>query len=1040
MKLSELSVKRPVAVIMAVMIFVVIGIYSVTMLPMDMMPEMELPMGVVITQYPNVGAKEVENLVTKTVESSLGSVSGVAGMTSQSSEGLSLIMLEFDTSVDIDEAITNVKDQVSLIEDYLPEEAQEPMVLKLDMSMMASAMFTVSYDGYDSVQTKRFVDDNVTDKLASVPGVASVSVSGAEERQFEIVLSPEKMFGYNLNLSGVMGSIAAQNQNLPAGTINGMGKDMTVRLVNKFNNVYDIEKVPVITPAGQVVYIRDIATVEDTYSDTSTYARTNGEPTISIAITQESDANTVDVVNGVLKALEEIVGENSKFSYTTIYEQGSYIENAIGSVAESAVVGCILAILILLLFLGSFRTSMMIGITMPVSIVTTFIGMYFSGMTLNVVSLGGLALGVGMLVDNAVVVIENIFRRRNDLGEDRHKAAIKGAAEVMGAVFASVMTTCIVYVPVLFIDNMVAVMFKQLAFAIIFSQASALLVTFLLVPMLSARVESKSGLTQKRLFFIFKPFDRFMGWVYKVYDKFIRFALRRRKSIIASVMLVFVISMVVLMNLGMTMMPASDEGNINVSIELPKGSVLEETNRIAAIVESRFSENEYVDTIATTVGGGSMSALTGSSSNNASITVTLKNDRNKATNEVVEELRKSVNDIAGAVISLSASSSAMMMSSEEVQFAFTGSDDEQLEAFVIEAEKRLKSIPTVTETSTSISETQAEVRIMPKDAATTRYGLNAATLNSLVYQALAETTASRITQNGSEYDIVIKYPDSYVKDYNDLSKLRITTPYGNIVTLGEVADIEIAQGSTTLTRVDQKRTITLSAKYFDDDMQSVTNKFNALLEEEGIPEGINLAETGTYEVMLDAMKSLFIAILLGILLMYMVMAAQFESFSEPFIILFTLPLAMIGVVLSLVVAGEPLSVIGCVGILMLTGIIVNNAIVLIDFIKTLTKEKPEESRTNIIVEACKVRLRPILMTSLTSILGFLPMVLSTAEGSEMMRPLATVLVGGLTVGTFLTLGFIPVIYSIFDDRRLKSEEKKMRKLAKKSYQEALVSE
>lgn len=1038
MKLSELSVKRPVGVIMAVLIFVVIGLYSLTMLPMDMMPEMEIPVGAVITQYPNVGAEEVENLVTKTVESALGSVSGVSGITSQSSEGLSLVMLEFDTGVDLDDAIINVKDQISLIEDYLPEECEEPMVLKLDMSMMASAMFTVTYDGYDPIQTKKFVEDNVVDKIEGIEGVASVSVAGAEERQFEIVLSPEKMFGYNLNLSSIVGAVATQNQNLPAGTVDGIGKEMNVRVVNKFKDIYDIEAVPVTLPTGQVIYIRDIASVYDTYSDTTTYSRTNGQESISLSITQESDANTVEVVNAVLEALDKISAENAKFNYVTIFEQGSYIENAIGSVAESAVMGAILAVLILLLFLGSFRTSMVIGLTMPVAVVTTFIGMFFSGMTLNVVSLGGLALGVGMLVDNAVVVIENIFRRRKELGEDNKTAAIKGAGEVLGAVVASVLTTCIVYVPVLFIDNMVATMFKQLAFTIIFSQISALLVTYLLVPMLSSKIETLSGVTQKRLGFIFKPFDRFMDWVYKVYEKAVRTVLKHRKRFVAATLAVFFLAMVVLFNIGMTLMPSSDEGVISISVELPKGSRLEDTNRIATAVENAVSQNEYVDTIATTVGGGSMSAILGSSKNSASVTVTLKDDRNKTTADVLEELRAEVSDIAGATITLEASNTTMaMMSSDSVEFSFSGDDDEKLEAFVLEAEKLLASIPTVTETSTSIAETQPEVRITPKASAASRYGLTAATLNALISQAIGETTASRITQTGSEYNIVVKYPDSYVKDYSELGKLRITTPYGTIVSLREVADIEIEQGSTTLTRVDKKRTVTLTGKFYDDNLQSVTNKFEKLLEDVQMPEGISMTESGTYEIMMEAMESLVIAIILGILLMYMVMAAQFESFSEPFIVLFTLPLAMIGVVISLLVAGEPLSVIGCVGILMLTGIIVNNAIVLIDFIKTLTVEKPGLSRTEIIVESCKTRLRPILMTTLTSILGFMPMALSTAEGSEMMRPLATVLLGGLGIGSLLTLFFIPVVFSIFDDVKKKGQEKRA---AKRSYRNALTEQ
>lgn len=1037
MKLSALSVKRPVAVIMAVLVFVVIGLYSLTMLPIEMMPDMELPMAAVITQYENVGAEEVENLVTKTIESALSSVSGVSGITSQSSQGLSLVMIEFDTDVDVDDAVLDMKDKISLIESYLPDGADDPMVLKIDTSMMAAAQISVTYEGYDNIQTKKFVEDNVVNKLEGIAGVASVSVAGAEERQIEIVVSPEKMFGYNMSFDTMMGMIAVQNQNLAAGSTTSSGKNMNVRTLNKFESIYDIEKVPLNTGTGQVVYLRDVATVKDTYSDTSSYARINNEAAISLSITQESDANTVDVINKIFEVLDDVSAENPKLEYTTIYEQGSYIENAVGSVAENAVVGAVLAIIILLLFLGSFKTSMVIGLTMPVSVITTFIVMYFSGMSLNIVSLGGLALGVGMLVDNAVVVIENIFRRRNELGEDKKTAAIKGAGEVMGAVVASVLTTCIVYVPILFINNIVAEMFKQLAFSIIFSQIASLIVTFLLVPMLSSKIDGTTK-TKTRLAFIFKPFDKFLGWIYRGYEKLLRLVLRKRKRFVALVLAIFALSMVVLGNLGMTLMPSSDEGTISVSLELPNGSKLEDSNAMAKEAEDIIFKNENVETVFTTVGANSMSAIMGSSENSASLSVILKEDRKKTTNDVMEELRAALSDMVGATVTLDASSTAMSsLSSDEVQFSFSATDTEKLEEFVLEAEKLLQTIPSVTETSTSIADKKSEIQIIPNVEQCAKYGLTATSLNTSVARALSSTTVSRLTEDGSEYNIVLKYPDSYIEDLNQLKTLRIQTPTGAVVTLEEVADdIRIAQGTSTLTRVDQKRTITLTGKFYDDNMQSVTNKFNALLEENGVPEGISMVESGTYEIMIDAMESLVLAILLGIVLMYMVMAAQFESLRDPFIILFTVPLAMIGVVLSLVVGWQPLSVIGCVGILMLMGIIVNNAIVLIDFIKTLRIEKPELSRLEVIVESCKTRLRPILMTTLTSILGFMPMAFSTADGSEMMRPLASVLLGGLGIGSLLTLFFIPVVYSIFDDRKEKREKKKA---LSESYKKALES-
>ena len=1021
MKIHEISVKRPVAVIMAVLVFVVIGLYSVTMLPMEMMPEMDLSMAVVYTSYPNVGSEEVENLITKNIESAVASVSGVNSITSSSSEGSSMVMIEFSTSTDIDDAVQSVSDNIDLISGYLPEGAQEPMIIKLNSSMMSAAMMSVSYEGYDLVQTKKFVEDNVVDRLKAVSGVASVNVSGGTDRIIEVMVDPQKMQGYNLAVSDLATAIAAQNQNLPAGETQGMNKDLAVRTVGKFESLYDLENVTVTTSTGGIIYLSDVATVEDTFSDAATYARVNGENSISISVNKESDANTVDVVDGIVAELESLTRENEHFTYNMTMEQASYIKNAISSVTSSAITGGILAILILLLFLASVRTSLVIGISMPVSVITTFIGMYFSGMTLNVVSLGGLALGVGMLVDNAVVVLENIFRRRNELGEDSENAAISGAGEVIGAVVASVLTTCIVYVPILFIDNMMAVMFKQLAFSIIFSQIASLLVTFLLVPMLSSKIKDTEG--SKRMSRILAPFDRFMKWIYKVYEKALKCVTSHRKATVTVTMAVFVLSLIVLGMKGMTLMPSSDEGMVSVSVELPSGAQLDDTDSITAEIEKIIRENDDVETIFTTVGSGGMTALFGaSSSNSASVTVTLRDDRSKTSNEVANELRNQLSGLTGAIISVEAANTSMSMSSDEVQFNFTGADDEALIEYMTEAEKLLQQVNGVVETETSIEDTQPEVRVRLNSAKAARYGMVTANVSTLIKSVLGSTTASRYLDGGSEYDIELTYPHSFVNDYNELRSLQLRTPMGQWVTLSDIADVTIEQGSTTLQRVDQKRVYTLTGKLFGTDMATVNREFEEKLSALSTPDGISKQDAGTYEIMMDAMQSLLVAILLGILLMYMIMCAQFENLKQPFIILFTVPLAMIGVVLALVVTNSPLSVIGCIGILMLTGIIVNNAIVLIDFANTAKKENPEKSVEEIIIYAGKTRLRPILMTSLTSILGFLPMALSTAEGSEMMRPLAVVLCGGLLVGTFLTLLFIPTLYVSFE-KRVKKKSK-----------------
>lgn len=1043
MKIHEISVKRPVAVVMVVLMFVVIGLYSVTMLPMELTPDMEMPMALVATSYPNVGSEEVENLVTKPIESSVASVSGAKSTTSQSTEGSSIVMVEFSNGTDMDKAVSDMESNINLVKSALPDDANDPMVFKLDMNMMPIAMMSVSYEGYDLVQTKRYVEDNLENKLEAIDGIASVTVTGAQDREIDVYIDPTRLAGYNMSLTDVSNAIAAQNQNLPAGSTSSRGKDLSSRVIGKFSSVQEIEKIPLTTPQGSIIYLRDIAEIRDTYSEDETYARLNQIEAISISISKESDANTVDVVDAVYQTLDGLSAQNPKFSYNMTMEQGTQIKEAVHNVAQNAVLGGVLAVIVLLLFLGSVKTSLVIGISMPISIITTFIGMFFSGMSLNVVSLGGLALGVGMLVDNAVVVLENIFRRRK-LDKSPAEASIRGAGEVIGAVVASVLTTCIVYVPILFVDNMMAIMFKQLAFTIIFSQTASLLTTFLLVPMLSSKIKNAQPAKGSRLAKILSPFNKLLGLFYRVYEKALRWVLSHRKIFILGVAGVFVLTIISLTQIGMTLMDAGDQGMISISISMPKGSQLETTNELTRKIEGIVMENPCIETVFSRVGSGGMSgALTGASaSDSADITITLVDEkkRKQSTEDVVQELRDALSDISGAEIELEASSQGgMSMSANEIEFEFTGANsDEELENYVLECEKAMKGIDGVVETSTSISDTVSEIHIRPNRNKAQTYGMTPASQSVLIKGILEGVTASKYMEDGSEYDIVVKYPDDYADTYHKLKNLQIKTQTGAWVTLDDIADVSIDEGPSTLTRVDQKRTLTVTGKLYGTDMSSANRAFMKATADIPKPEGVSTVATGSFETMQEAMSQLLLAILLGIVLMYMIMAAQFESIIQPVIILVTIPLALIGVVLALLVTNTDLSAVGMIGMLMLVGIIVNNAIVLIDFINTSRQENPDGDRTDQVVNAGITRMRPVLMTSLTSILGFLPMAVSTSGSSAMMAPLAIVLIGGLFVGTFLTLLVIPTVYTIVDDKQIKRRQKKERKSRKRlSKKEAL---
>lgn len=1036
MKLHEISVKKPVAVTMVVLMFVVIGLYALTMLPLEMTPDMELSMAIVATQYPNVGSEEVENMVTKPIENAVASISGVDTISSQSSEGMSMVMVQFANGTDMDKATADMESNIGLIESFLPDGATDPIVVKLDTDMIATAQFSVAYDGYDLVQTKQFVDDVLEAKVKSIDGVASVTVTGSVNRQIDVYVDPAKLYGYNMSLTDVANSIMAQNVNLPAGTTNAMGKKLSARLLGKLDSLEEINSIPLMTSQGQVISLRDIATVEDSFTDVSGIARLNGSDAICVTVSKESDANTVEVVKELYDTLDKLHESNPKFTYNMTMEQGTYIEDSVNSVAENAVTGAFLAILVLLLFLGSIRTSLVIGISMPVSVITTFIGMYFSGMSLNVVSLGGLALGVGMLVDNSVVVLENIFRHRK-LGEDAQKASVSGSGEVVGAVIASVLTTCIVYVPILFIDNMMAIMFKQLAFSIIFSQTASLITTFLLIPMLSSGIKSEKKDRDNKLSLILKSFDRFMDKSYGFYERSLRKILGMRKKFILVIVIAFVVSIISLSFIGMELMPSDDSGIITVNISLPSGTPLEKTDKMTSKIEKLIAENENVKDVFTIVGTGTdaaSSVMGGSKSDSASITVSLKEagDRKDSVQDVEQQIREVISEIAGVETEISAQSMMMVSSSDEMSVQFSATDDKLLEMYVKDAQKILAEIDGVAETTTSVSDAKYELHIKPNREKALMYGLTPAQTAALIDNVMSGITASRYTDGGSEFDIKLKYPDEYANTFEKLKALRIKSPSGVWVAISDIADISQESGYVTLTRNDQRRVVTLSAKLNGTDLGTATREFDRAMESLPTPDGIMRESAGTFEVMIDAMSQLLVAILLGILLMYMIMAAQFGNLLQPLIILTTIPLAMIGVVLSLIITGSRLSAVSCVGILMLVGIIVNNAIILIEFINTSRQGNTSKTRNELIIQAGLVRMRPILMTSLTSILGFLPMALSGDGGEAMMQPLAVVLLGGLLVGTFLTLYVIPVVYTIVDDKAKKYQQKRKEKADRKA--------
>mgnify|MGYP001059100870 CR=1 FL=1 len=1016
MSISETSVKRPVAMSMVVMIIVVIGLYALTMLPIDLYPNITMPMIAVQTNYSGVSPSEIEEMVTKPIESAVARVSGIDTISSTSSQGSSMVLAQFDYGADMDVCAMETREKVDLIKGMLPTDADDPIIIKMDPSMIPIASFSVSMEGADLEKTKSFTDGEVVSALEGLSGVGSVTVSGGLEREIQVNIDPAKLLGYNLSLSSVTQAIGGDNKNLPGGDVDSGGKTMSVRTIGEFTGMEDIETLPMILPNGQTIYMRDLADVQDTYKEKTSASRLQGAECISVSIQKQSGANTVQVMQKVNAALEKLRAENPQVNIKMILDQGEIVENTIKTVAQNAIFGGLLAILIMFIFLQNIKTTLVLAASIPTSIIATFAAMYFMGITLNIVSLGGLALGVGMLVDNSIVVLENIFKWRSK-GKSAKEAAIYGAKRVTGAVIASTLTTVVVFLPVAFTEGMTSIIFREMSLTVAFSQLCSLLITLMLVPMLASKLLRGETASSPRIQKMFTPFNRGLEKVYGGYEWLLRWALSHRKRLALITVLLFIGSVCLVPMIGAEFMPTVDSGQFTIDVEMPKGTALAETDRTVKRVEEIAQAHSGVEDVFSTVSG-----------DNGSINVTLK--KGMKTKKPMEELRNEVsNQVAGANITMTGSGSMMMGSSgSPVNIKIKGEDYDVAAGIADQILLEMQSIDGIRDAKSSVSDTKPEVRLYLNRQNAAQYGMTNAAAASAIRAALDGQVAGQYTEDGTEYDIRVKFPDEATQTLDDLKNIKLTTPKGGVITISEIADIEQTGGPLSLTRENQKKIVSVSASLYgrslSDAMQDIQKSINTLK----LPDGYTVTTGGDYEQMTEAFSGLFLALLLSILLVYMVMAAQFESLLQPFIIMFSIPLSFIGVFLTLFLSRNTLNVTGLIGVIMLVGIVVNNAIVLLDYINQ-NKDDWEGSRTDLIVEAGKNRLRPILMTTLTSVLGYLPSILSFSQGSEMMKPLAWVLMGGLSVSTLLTLVFIPTFYSYVEDRTERRAKKKEAKRA-----------
>lgn len=1014
MKLPSFSLKRPVTTLMVLIAVIVFGAVSLLKLPIDLLPSLELPYAIVMTNYTGAGPREVESLITRTVESAMGSVPGISKITSQSSNGSSIVMCEFTYGTDMNFAVLDIREKLDLVKGYLPEEASAPMVLTINMDMMPVTVIAVSGPA-DIADIQEEVEDDIVPMFERLDGVAEVSTSGGRTERVEIRTNQTMMQGYGLSNSYLMGVLAGQNLSLPAGEVTQGNAELAVRTTGEFSSVADLRSALIPLPTGGRLPLSSVADVVTAYEDSSTIAKVDGNECFGIAITKRSGTNTVEVARQIEKQLENVKAQHPDLTFTVVMSQATYIEAAIKAVTANILQGAILAVIILYIFLRSVGMTTLISISIPSSVITTFTLLYFFDITLNIVTLGGLALGVGMMVDNSIVVLENIYRMRRD-GLPPTEAARKGAEEVAMAVTASTLTTVAVFLPIVFMEGITANIFKELALTVAMSLLASLLVSLTLVPLLSVKLlpsdEAMARLEAR------KKGD---GPIMRLYKRLLVGAMNHRLLTCLVAFGIFAASISSTAILGSEYFPSTDQGSLSVTVDMPEGTTKEELDEVASgvgrMAESLPEVREYFIT-----SGGTMGL---SNAPTATVTINLLplSERDKSADEVADELRGMVKDIAGAEITMAGSQMSMStMLGSAIDITIKGPELEELAKIAGDVAAVAKAVPGAAEIEAGLQQEVPEIEVKVDSEAASRFGLTTAAISGAVKSAVSGTTATRLKIEGTERDVVILGEDIAKKGIEGLSGIAITTPTGAVVPLDLVADISVTSSPAAISRIGQIRAVEVTGTVSGRDIGAVNEEIAAKLKDYPLPQGYTMDFGGQSAETSKAFGDLALALGLAVILVMLVLASQFESLILPFPIMLTVPLGMSGGLLALLLTGKPMSVPAFIGLIMLAGIVVNNAIVLVDYI--ITRRKAGEDRLTATLAAGPIRLRPVLMTTLTTVLGLVPLALGLSDGGELMAPLAVAMIGGLSLSTVMTLVVVPVFYSLFDDARMLGKKKK----------------
>jgi hydrophobic/amphiphilic exporter-1 (mainly G- bacteria), HAE1 family len=1022
MNFPKFAVRRPVMVSVIFIMMGLFGIYSLFDLPIDLMPDIEAPYISVITTYRGAGSEEVEEKITKVVESALSSTSGMKNIYSRSMENVSTVTCEFEYGTDLSEATNSIRDILNLARGFLPDDADEPLIFKFDMSMMPILFLSVTSKKEDIRYKAEEIEDAITDPIKRIPGVGSVMNFNQLEKKIIISADKQRLAALNLSVSDITNTVRAENISLPAGNIEIGDFDYTIRVPGEYNNIEEVaETIVASTPSG-LIRIKDVARVFWGSEDSRQFGIKNGEYMAFLMVQKQSGANTVAIAKAVKDKLEELKPRlPDGFEVDVLLDTSDFIINMVGNLSNAVLTAGFFVILVVIFFLRRFRSSLIVLLSIPASLIIAFAFLYGFGYTLNMVSLMSLSLAIGMVVDNSIVVLDNITRHLES-GKSKVDSAVDGTTEVGGAILASTLTTIVIFAPLFFISGLVGILFGQLAGVVILTLTASLLAAMLLTPMVSSRILTLEK-DKKHNNWFFRFGEKFLLTIETGYTKVIESTLKHKKKTILASALIFFVSLFLIPFIGLDFIPEGDEGMIQIEYELPLGTKIDKTVATGQHIERIVREEipaKYL--LRTFMRGGPDSSgfsqkVEDTNSGTTGAKLISQNHRKVGVKYYVNKIRaRVIKEVPGIErMDIKTSSGGLTGSNEKpVTVKFANKDFKKSAAAAERFQRELEKIEGLSDISNDADSLKPEIEVNIDRIRASQVGLKTAMIASAVRSAFYGDTASVYRKDGDEFQIMVKHKKSDRANLEQLKELQLKTMFGTTVKLKDVADVKEGLTALSVNRQNRERIVTVGARLTDNTaIGKVGVEVEKALKNAEIPTDIEIIYGGSLKDQKETTVDLVKLLLLGIILVYLVMAAQFESFVDPFVIIFSIPFAISGVLMGLLITGHTLSVPAFLGMIILVGVVVNNAIVLIDYTK-IQKENLKISTDEALIYSGSRRLRPILMTALTTIFGMIPLTLMSGEAHEIFNPMGVAVVFGLTFSTLVTLILIPCMYSAVD--------------------------